>query len=76
MPEPATLLKQRLAQVFSCEYCKIFKNTYFEEQLRATVSFLRGFSLTVLIKFTPMNKRTSDIQEKHKNVPTFIPNVQ
>ena len=27
-----------LAQVFSCEYCEIFKNTNFEEQLRGAVS--------------------------------------
>ena len=25
----ATLLKNRLAQVFSCEFCEIFKNTFF-----------------------------------------------
>ena len=24
--------------MFSCEYCKIFKNTYFDENLRATAS--------------------------------------
>ena len=27
-------------QVFSCEYCEIFRNTYFEENLRTTVSLL------------------------------------
>ena len=26
-PQPATLLKKRLAQVFSCEFCKISRNT-------------------------------------------------
>ena len=25
-------------QMFSCEYCEIFKNTYFEELLRTTAS--------------------------------------
>ena len=30
--------KQTLVQVFSCEFCEIFKNTYFEKQLRTTVS--------------------------------------
>ena len=25
-------------QVFSCEYCEIFKNTYFEEHLRTAAS--------------------------------------
>ena len=28
-------------QVFSCEYCKIFKNTYFEEHLRTAASECR-----------------------------------
>ena len=31
---PATSLKETLAQVFSCELCKIFKNTYFIEHVR------------------------------------------
>ena len=28
--------KETLAQVFSCEFCEIFKNTYFTEHLRTT----------------------------------------
>ena len=36
---PATLLKKEtLAQVFSCEFCEIFKNTFFTEHLRTTAS--------------------------------------
>ena len=30
--------KETLAQVFSCEFCKISKNTSFTEHLRATAS--------------------------------------
>ena len=30
--------KETLAQVFSCEFCKIFKNTLFTEHLWATAS--------------------------------------
>ena len=30
--------KETLAQVFCCEFCEIFKNTFFTELLRATVS--------------------------------------
>ena len=30
--------KETLAQVFSCELCKIFKNTFFTEHLRTTAS--------------------------------------
>ena len=32
----ATLLKKRLAQVYSCEFCEIFKNTFFTERLWTT----------------------------------------
>ena len=31
---PATLLKRDSTQVFSCEYCEIFKNTFFTEHLQ------------------------------------------
>ena len=31
-------IKTRLQQVFSCEYCDIFKSTYFEEHLRKAAS--------------------------------------
>ena len=37
---PATLLKSALTQVFSCEYCKAFKNTSFQEYLRTDGSVL------------------------------------
>ena len=30
--------KETLAQVFSCEFCEISKNTFFIEHLRATAS--------------------------------------
>ena len=30
-------------QMFSCEYCEIFKNTYFEEHLRMTASIMMKF---------------------------------
>ena len=30
--------KDTLAQVFSCEFCEIFKNTFFTEHLRTTAS--------------------------------------
>ena len=32
------ILKESLTQVFSCEYYKIFKNIYFDENLRTTAS--------------------------------------
>ena len=30
--------KEALAQVFRCEFCEIFKNSFFPEHLRATAS--------------------------------------
>ena len=30
--------KETPAQVISCEYCEVFKNTYFEEHLQTAVS--------------------------------------
>ena len=35
---PATLSKKTPTQLFSCEHCKIFKNTYFEKHLQTVVS--------------------------------------
>ena len=34
-----TIKKETLAQVFSFEFCKIFKNTFFTEHLRTTASW-------------------------------------
>ena len=41
---PATLLKETLAQVFSCEFYEISKNTFSTEHLWATASVLHIFS--------------------------------
>ena len=37
--------KEIATQVFSCEYCKIFKKTYFEEHLRTATSERRKIDL-------------------------------
>ena len=34
-----SLFINKVAQMFSCEFCKIFKNTYFEEHQSTTVDF-------------------------------------
>ena len=41
MAEVSNFIKKKLAQVFSCEFCEIFKNTFFTEQLRVTASDIR-----------------------------------
>ena len=35
---PATLLKVTLTKMFSCEFCDVFKNTYFVGYLRTIAS--------------------------------------
>ena len=35
--------KKNLAQVFSCEFCEIFKTTFFTKHLRKTASVLRVY---------------------------------
>ena len=44
--------KEISIQVFSCEICKIFKNTYFEEYMWMTVSILKFIEdLTQVVVF-------------------------
>ena len=40
---PATLSKKTLAQVFSCEFCEISKNTFFYKTPLVGASALRSF---------------------------------
>ena len=39
--------KVTLTKMFSCEYCEIFKNNYFEEHLRAS-AFVHNFLVNAL----------------------------
>ena len=49
-PEACNFIKKEtLAQVFSCEFCKISKNTFFTEHLLATASALSLFFQTAYI---------------------------
>ena len=49
------LKKETLAQVFSCEFCEIFKSTFFTEHLRATASddsqFTNWYMITLRIYY-------------------------
>ena len=53
---PSIFLKENPAQVFSYEYCKIFKNTYSEEHLRTAASGLIINSLKVLVTFAIIDR--------------------
>ena len=45
--------KETLAQVFSCEFCKIYRNTFFIEHLMATASaFIFSTSAFFLIRLS------------------------
>ena len=44
--------KETPTQVFSCEYCEMFKNTYFEEHLGTAASKLSFQVLLILLTFT------------------------
>ena len=60
--EPATLLKKYLAQVFSCEFCKIFKNTSLTEYLQTTASEDQNFPHSEVIQSI---RRLISIRLKH-----------
>ena len=45
---PTTLLKMRLAQMLSCEFCEISKNNFFPEHLWATASGLSLYDVLEL----------------------------
>ena len=44
VPEACNFIKKEtLAEVFSFEFCEIFKNTFFTEHLRATASAVNAY---------------------------------
>ena len=43
--------KENLAQVFSCEFCEVFKNTSFAEHLRTTASEMSSGNQNSLSEF-------------------------
>ena len=63
--------KETLAQVFSSEFCEIFKSTYFEENLQTTASInplLHLRSMVLLI----LKSKTLTIEIRIQNVIIFI----
>ena len=54
-------------QVLSCEYCDIFKNTYFEEHLRTAASILLIIKLIINIGHLPTPS------ELKNNMEWFLP---
>ena len=46
--------KETLAQVFSCEFCEISKNTFFKEHLWWLL--LQGCGSYIMLKFSALNE--------------------
>ena len=73
MPEACNFIeKETLAQVFSCEFCQISKNTFSKEHLWATASILREGRRLKPIEISIISKITKKIIKKKKNVFTFF----
>ena len=62
----ATLLKNTLAHVVSCEFCEIPKNTFFTEHFRTTAS-VSGLRLATLLKNTLAHVVSCEFCEIPKN---------
>ena len=63
VPVPATLLKVE-AQVFSCEFCEIFKNNFFTEHLQTAASMMPQIMCNAQInnKKIPNNRNVNKVK--------------
>ena len=52
---PATLLKRTVAQVFSCEFCEIYKNTFFHKTPLVAASEQLSISVLNIISQNSLN---------------------
>ena len=64
--KPATLLKKVLAQVFSCEFCKISKNTFFTEHIWTT------YSIRIDVKLKEIHYRRSPLVQGRLEIPCTL----
>ena len=56
----ATLLKETPTQMFSCDYCEIFMNTYFGEHLQRAASVYSKY----LLKYKNCHKKSEKYASK------------
>ena len=69
-PEACNFIKKEaLAQVFSCEFCQISKNTFFKEHLWATASTLREGRRLMQIEISIFFKLH---KENNKKIKMFL----
>ena len=71
----ATLLKTTLAQVFSCEFCEIFKNIFFTEHFWTTACLSKTL-LKYLMKKRPINKIWNSLLKKSMSLPMIYHHLQ
>ena len=57
-----------LAQVFSCEICKVFKNTFFIQHLRTTASDTKQTSAVATTEFLSKIPNRNEISNEHLNL--------
>ena len=71
--------KEVPTQVFSCENCKIFKNTYFEEHLRRTASGTTSVcSGAVLFELScrSISRKSLSLIKIENNLLLFLSNIR
>ena len=59
--------KETLAQVFSCEFCKTFKSTFFTEHLREIASILDVFWTSYIRSIYNLYPGGTDRQREYTN---------
>ena len=64
--------KETLAQVFSCDFCQISKNTFYTEHSWAIASILREGRRLKQIEISIISKLHKENDKKNKNVLTFL----
>ena len=64
---PVTLLKKTLAQVFSCEFSEIFKNSYFYRTPLVAASVFTSWVQTCSKWLRRLNKSLQNLNFKFKN---------
>ena len=68
---PATLLKKTLAQVFSCEYCEIYKNTFLQRTTLMAASDAAG-NLNVYSMFQRFSSKYNSGWVCFKHIICFV----
>ena len=72
VPEACNFIKKEtLAQVFSCEFCDISKNTFFTEHLRTTASDCRSSHSQMSFKIGVL-KNFASFTGKHMRLSLFL----